>query len=761
MTFTRLILGNVLIDERGGAWGVYRVPVVSYPLLPTAEKVQLLEQLAAFAQGARGDITLWRVTRSEHLSGPDSSRNRAVEVYAAIKLDAEPIRASHGLLLRTPRRIPGRMALTRSTVERIRDAELAPRTHAHATLGARPATSQELVWLSTRLRTLGVGEPDVDPNDDRAPLIVRDHDSVIVEAVDTTNLALTRATLEERPRELVVMAPTGHAAHQAVLTVGVLPDALTFPGRAEIAFGPIERSGVICDVIIHARWTSNAAALKRAARTITDADNATSEQASTGRVSDTRLLTQLDAAIGYKRYLESSEAPAILTATISLVVAAQSSEALEQACTELTAALAPVHVSRPAHIQRKLWDAAQMPGRRAHGARAQHLTIHQLAAIMPIATEYVGSAAGATLGELRASRRAVRLDLTAASRASRPPSILCVGTLGSGKTMTSQVIARDALLQGSLVVDVDPKPDHRLDELPELAGRTRLIDLSDTEQHAGLLDPLRVSDPSMRDEIASGFYADLIDATARQRAHIRTALTNLGGRLHMTSADFVRELRSLEHPEAVDAAEQLAAWANSGLARLALGESRSAIDADAAPNDLTSIRCRSLSLPDAATPRSQYTEAERVSCAVMRLIATYALQLALSDSTRHKLVMIDEAWLLLGSTDGRSLIDRINRTGRSENATLLLATQQLGDAAHTAPLIGTHMVFGVETREEARQAAALLGLDDTDELAAELQRQRTGQAVMRDIDGNLGRIQITVPPELLSALSTVPKGGTA
>jgi len=749
------VLGNVLLDARGDAWAVYRVPTVSYPLLAAPLKLQLFDRLGAFVRGARGDLTIWRVTRLAADVDSDTHADRHVECYAAIRLDAERSRGVLGRILPTSRPMPLRLVLARRVVDQIRELELERRAHARETLDARAATSQELVWLTTRIRTLGIGEPAVDPNDHRPALHILDTDTVIVEPAQVQRVELAECALVEHPDRIELESPTGRA-HHAALVLGALPDGLEYPGRAELAFAPLERSGVVADVVIHARWTANAVALRGAARTILDADNATSEQASTGRVGDTRLASQLDTALAYKRYLESDGAPPVLSASVTLLVAASSEGELDRACSELAASLAPVHVVRPLFAQRGLWDSAQAPMRCARGASPQHLTVEQLAALMPPATERVGTSQGPMIGRVRRSGRPVRLDLAAASQASRPPSILCVGTLGSGKTMTSQLIAAQALERGSLVVDVDPKPDHQLDQLPQLAGRSRVIDLTDVEQHQGLLDPLSVADPTMREEIAAGFYADLIDATPRQRALLRTALTELLTHPSASSADLIRTLSRMPHPEASDAAEQLAAWSHSGLARLALGTRAASTSSTSAPLDLTSIRCRSLVLPDSSTARVDQTEAERVSCAIMRLIATYALRLALTDRSRHKLVMIDEAWLLLGSPDGRMLIDRINRMGRSENATLLLATQQLGDAAHTAPLIGTHLVFGLEAREEASRAATLLGIDDTSELAQTLQSQRTGQAVMRDTQGQLAQIQITVPPQLLAQLSTTP-----
>ena len=87
----------------------------------------------------------------------------------------------------------------------------------------------------------------------------------------------------------------------------------------------------------------------------------------------------------------------------------------------------------------------------------------------------------------------MRFDVTEASRTGRPPSILLAGTLGSGKTIAAELLAFQAERRGSLVVDVDPKPDHNLEGLPELDGRVHVIELSGDDRYRGLLDPLAVA----------------------------------------------------------------------------------------------------------------------------------------------------------------------------------------------------------------------------------------------------------------------------
>jgi hypothetical protein len=737
---------NVLVDPRGAAWAVYRVETVSYPLLPGARKLALHARLAALVAGARGDLVLWR-----------ASLGGEVRVFVAVHLavggSSSPVAALAARLLRTKRAVPARLVLARAELARISDAERGVRAHVAESVGAMPATSLELAALLTRAMCDVEG---VDPHGPPAPIALADH-TLRVEPLRTARLRCGASGVVEHPRALELVG-AGDSAFQCVLELGVLPDGLEFPGRAELLAAPLERCGASVEAAVHAEWISNARALRLAGRTMLDAENAASEQLATGRLPDTRIAAQLDTATGYKRYLESPDSPPILRASVTLRLAAPTMALLDDTVARIAAAMAPVHVRVPSYVQRRLWEAFDLPGPPLAGATSQPLTVEQFAALMPVASEHCGTRGGPVVGHVAATGAPVRLDLRAASRSARPPSILCVGTLGSGKTVTSQLLALQALQSGSLVVDVDPKPDHRLDQLPQLSGRTRVVDLSDVERHAGLLDPLRITDDVLRDEVAASFYADLVDADARTRAVIRATLADLAPD-QRTSPGFAAALATRPEPQAVAAAEQLDAWSRSGLARLALAPPATGAAPDAAA-DLTSIRCRTLTLPSSTTPRAEYADSERVGAAVMRLIAAYATGLMTGSPQRHKLLLIDEAWVLLASSDGRALIDRINRTGRSENATLLLATQQLADAAHVAPLIGTHLVFGVETAGEAALAAELLGIDDTPATVQLLTGQRAGRAVMRDVRGRLARVQITPGADLLRALSTTPGGTT-
>ncbi len=215
-------------------------------------------------------------------------------------------------------------------------------------------------------------------------------------------------------------------------------------------------------------------------------------------------------------------------------------------------------------------------------------------------------------------------------------------------------------------------------------------------------------------------------------------------------------LQAAVDADARAAGEALGVWADSGVARLGFGDGRGA--RVAAERPVTTVKARGVSLPAPGVARADYDQAERLGVATLKLIAAYAMRLVAGDRSVHKVVLFDEAWFLLASRDGRRLIDRLNRLGRAENATLILATQQLTDVGEIENLIGTRLIFGQETAAEARRALELLGLDPDDRALVERVRSyRRGRCLLRDIDDRVAELQIELVHEhLLAILDTSP-----
>jgi hypothetical protein len=387
----------------------------------------------------------------------------------------------------------------------------------------------------------------------------------------------------------------------------------------------------------------------------------------------------------------------------------------------------------------------------------QQLTVEQFGAMVATANRMVGSQRGPYLGYTPVGApRPVRFDPTQAPREDRASAVLLIGTLGSGKTVASQAIQFAAERRGSRIVDLDPKPDHGLHRLPELAGRLQVLELSGAEAQQGKLDPLAIGLPDIREELACSYLLELLPGnTAQWENAVSLAVKDTVREGSRSLLRAVELLLASDRPGAKDAGEALQVIADFGLARLGFGNGEAGESQAQAP--VTTIRMPGLSLPEPSAGRDTYTRAERISVATLSLVAAYALQLISGDTSRHKVVGLDEIWFLLASPQGRQIIHRLVRLGRAFNATLLLGTHRIADLGDLAELIGVVFVFGQDSDAGAAAALRFIGLQPTPDLIAKVREFRAGHCLMRDLHGRVGEVQIDlVDPHLLQALGTTP-----
>ncbi|MBS1886102.1 MAG: ATP-binding protein [Actinobacteria bacterium] len=176
----------------------------------------------------------------------------------------------------------------------------------------------------------------------------------------------------------------------------------------------------------------------------------------------------------------------------------------------------------------------------------------------------------------------------------------------------------------------------------------------------------------------------------------------------------------------------------------------------AGPNLIT-IRTPGLNLPEPGTERAAYTRSERISVATLALVAALTLKLISGDRSRHKVVILDEAWAFFASSQGRALLNRVVRLCRSFNATILLVTQRAVDLGELSELVGTALRFGQDSPRAAAHEVMELGLDpDEGGLALRVLEFRRGRCLLRDLDGRVGEVQVDPAPGLLAALDNTP-----
>jgi hypothetical protein len=782
--------GNLVFGrDADDAWALYRLGTHPYAGFSRGRKVELLAALAACAYALEADFQLLRVTRTWSvdaytaavLGGVDgrhahsarledyldahaahlATRETATpEVYLAVRLSpggGGPLQAVRRWFgLRDAR------ALSRRRLELLLAAEAAAFARVRDYLDCERAGTLDVQWLVKRAFHRAVAEPAVDELFVPQALVVDapgDAGDLAFVPLEADVLRLFETPINVGRRSLRVEADAGDS-HQTFLVLGALPDETPFPGpQAELLFAPLEAAAFPVDAAFCARYVPNDEAVALVRRRVVDADHIYREESHGEHGPSANSAARPQTARDLERYLTGGDRPPLLRASISLCVSAASAEELEERVEQLRREYGPIRLHRPLGDQLALF-VSHLPGQAAATPDYDdYLLVEQLGAMVPTATHAVGSDAGPYVGHtLSGSRQPVLFDLADASRASRPPAVLCAGAPGSGKTVAAQLLAYHAFLSGSRVIDLDPKDDHRIADIcgPEHVERTVL---TTEERYRGMLDPLRIGAAETRGDLAFNFLVGVLPPPVPPawQTEVRVAVdavARAGGR---ACGEVIERLRA-GNDDARDAARAIAVHAGSGLLRLGFADAGAQPPA-AGGKQVTSITIAHLTVPDPATPRADFSTEERTGQALLHLLAAYALHLTASDPGRHKTLLFDEAWLLLGTPAGRALLQRINRLGRAQNATPILATQTLGDVAELEGLIGAVLAFGVETADEARRALRLVHLDPDDEsLQRQLRGYRRGRCLMRDYEGRVAPIQIDVlDPALLAALDTTPR----
>jgi hypothetical protein len=777
------------------AWAAYRLEGQSYPGLPINRKIELKNRIEGFAYSIEADFQVIRTSRewsagayaarAVHTLAPATGHAEDFEAYLAGQAERLAARqvvrpqvflfvrlgsaAAGGSTVGARARIAARglaswlgisdpRSLDRAAIEELRRAEQRTFDRVHDCLPCEQARSDEVLGLIRAGYARGLGELRVDPHWQPEAIWV-DPEAGRFEPAEYDLLRLHESRAQIGARSLQIETELG-TSHQALLVLGALPDESSFPGAdVELLFSPLEL-GFAVDAVFSCEWIVNRAAQKLAQKRMVDADQQAKEEGFGEHGASVRTQRKVSDARELQDRLQAADHPPFLRSAVTLVVGAPTSEALEERVERLVSEYAPIRLHRPLGEQHRLFVAAMPAQPFPVRDYLAHLLPEQLGAMVPTAISHAGSEIGPYIGHtLTGSRSPIQFDAGEASRQSRPPTVLLTGSLGSGKTMALELLLYQAFLQGSSpIVDIDPKGDHRLEALPGVAEAMESIELGPEERYRGLLDPMRIGDEATREDLAYTFLTSILPdpVPAEWQTEIRGSVATAAKAGARAVGDVLAELRCGQRA-ANDAARALEVHLEAGLARLGYGVAGHEL-AEAGSKQVVSLRIRNLARPLPGTARSELQEDERISQAILRLLAAYALRLCAADEATHSVLALDEAWALLTDSQGRALMDRLSRMGRSMNITPILASQIVADADDLRELVGSYFAFGVETETEAERALELLRLDADDSvLRQRLIEFRAGRCYFRDVEGRVVPMRIDPEPALLEALDTTPR----
>jgi hypothetical protein len=799
------VYGNCL-QGSCGPWALFALEPYSYATLAPARKRERFGRLLAAIESLEADIQILRVSRSwdaarafdplaAEYTGPhrtahdaylaaqfealDEERAELPAIFIAVSLElpqrdvgafvsslAE--RPAHELLKAASRSLRGGSTRQISVTELERLRMRSDEVHARlaANLEARPARTIEVQWLVRRAFCRALGEPEVDGLHEPQALVFERNGAAILAPLEADVIRWQQSYVEHCGRLLRIESEEG-VSWQAHLLAGALPESAAFPSsRLELMFVPAESLPFGVDLTLSARYLPNDLAMRLVRRRVQDADEIARAEAGGDQGVSDRGYDRTQEARDLLSYLQSASHPPLLRATLAVAVSADGPEELDRRVEAVRRVFGEVHLHRPLGDQLRLFVSA-LPGQRSSVAGYDDvLTPEQVAAMMPLATHTVGARRGFHLGHtLGGSRHPVRFNLREGSDHDRNAAILSIGALGSGKTTLDQKLAYEAFLLGARVIDCDPKGDHRMHQLPEVAPHVETIALRGDRALRGMLDPLRIAPEHLRQDAAVSFLSELLPAHRDGAWDAAVAAAVDAVRQRSQTPTCFEVVRALSAGDDTDrqVAKALAVHAASGLTQLGFADPDVRLP-QVGTRQVTYLSIRDLPAPQPGIARSDYSPLERVGEQIVRLIAMFAMALMSSERSRLKVFSFDEGWRLLGDPVGRMLLASLQRMGRSELAVPIISTQLVGDTLLDGResldnLIGATFVFGLRSEREAERALELLDLDPDDRVLRDrLLDFDAGRCLMRDHRGRVEAVQVEIlVPRLLAAFSTTPR----
>jgi hypothetical protein len=199
----------------------------------------------------------------------------------------------------------------------------------------------------------------------------------------------------------------------------------------------------------------------------------------------------------------------------------------------------------------------------------------------------------------------------------------------------------------------------------------------------------------------------------------------------------------IDRPPAHTVAEIADSFKTLSFARLLFGTGEEkTISLDYAINIL---QVQNLKMPKQEKLADNYSLSEKMSVAVMFAIAHFADKFLYHDRSLYKAFVMDEAWAMLATESGKTLADKVVRTGRSLQGGAYFITQNATDVAgDLAGNIGIKFAFRDSDTNKIKNTLSYYGLEHTQENIDTIKNLENGQCLMQDIYGRIGVLSVDV-----------------
>ncbi|CAM2079128.1 MAG: ATP-binding protein [uncultured Clostridium sp.] len=397
----------------------------------------------------------------------------------------------------------------------------------------------------------------------------------------------------------------------------------------------------------------------------------------------------------------------------------------------------------------------------------QYVTSDFIASLGFGATSKLGEDNGIYVGENLDSGRCVYIKPSIASQGikgsiTNSPSIAFLGATGNGKSMLADLISYYSVLLGARILLIDPKSERGnwKEDLIYLSDEINVINLTSDIENKGLLDPYNLFDKKMAEFIAIevlGYLTGITIQDSERFPVLKKYISKVSNEDSPCMMKIVNYLKESNNDIAEKIGNHIESFVDLGFSSLLFGdgETEKKIDVSKAINIL---QIEDLKLPSKEIEIKDYSSIEILSIAMLMIVGYYAVNFIENDREIFKISFLDEAWVLDKVQQGKTLINKLIRVGRSKNSGAFIVTQSaldLGDDAKNN--IGMKFIFRSSKSEEIEADLEFLGLEVNRENIEKIRSLEVGQCLFQDIYGHIGVLRgDLVFEDLFNAFDTRP-----
>lgn len=353
-----------------------------------------------------------------------------------------------------------------------------------------------------------------------------------------------------------------------------------------------------------------------------------------------------------------------------------------------------------------------------------------------------------------------------------PPVSLITGSPGSGKTFSGLLIASHASALGKIGVILDPKGDFTALKKLEKSGYIGKINIWSVadldgevlEENVGMLDPTAFTpDTNQNTALTIDVIKSLIgDLTPKQITNLTPIIRDI---VEGNSPSFLRvaqKLMSSRDDEIRSLGYSLDTLLQTKLAKLIVLNKRIQKKPLVLEEGFIVANLMGLSMPPDTKPSKEWSSAEKISIIIMGLLSQLILDMMGKKPKKiYKTLIIDEAWAIMATESGKSMIRATARLGRSLNLAVILITQStkhlgVGENSDTNTMISVRFAFRNNDDKDNMTTCKYMRLPEDEGWEQIIRELETGECLMQDALFNTSIVHIMTNDKWQKMFNTNP-----